>query len=137
MVCPQNGSAALKAEKIARYPWNTVVQFFRLQSNAEFLQEVGNQETHNKIEYVRVRKGSRVRPTGRAYSDADPGLVCPTAAAAAAAAVAAVAAADDLFLFTEKKNRQAHVDVCWCWFSTTTRIRPAGLTHRRFDYCGC
>ena len=36
---------------------------------------------------------SRVRPTSREYSDADPGLLCPPAAAAAAAAAAAVAAA--------------------------------------------
>ena len=52
-------------------------------------------------------KGARVRPTSRAYSDADPGLVCPTAAAAAivAAVVAAAvvvaaatsAAADDFW----------------------------------------
>ena len=52
--------------------------------------EVGNQETHNKIEYVYT--GPRVRPTSRAYSDADPGFVCPIAAAAAAAAAVATAA---------------------------------------------
>ena len=33
-------------------------------------------------------KGSRLRLTSRAYADADPGLVCPTAAAAAAATAA-------------------------------------------------
>ena len=33
---------------------------------------------------------SRVRPTSREYSDADPGLLCPTAAAAAAAVAADV-----------------------------------------------
>ena len=32
-------------------------------------------------------KGARVRPTSRAYGDADPGLVCPTATSAAVAAV--------------------------------------------------
>ena len=39
-------------------------------------------------------KGSRDRPTSRAYSGADPGLVCPAAAAATATARSAVAAAD-------------------------------------------
>ena len=44
--------------------------------------ELGNCETHNKIEYV--YKGFKgYRPTSRAYSDADPGVGCPTAAAAA------------------------------------------------------
>ena len=38
-------------------------------------------------------KGARVRPTNRAYSDADPGLVYPAAAAAAAIVAVAVAAA--------------------------------------------
>ena len=36
-------------------------------------------------------KGARVRSTSQAYSDADPGLVCPTVAAAVAAAAAAAA----------------------------------------------
>ena len=54
----------------------------------------GKQETYRKNEcrvratyvyiYVRVqRKGARGRPTSRAYGDADPGLVCPTATVAA------------------------------------------------------
>ena len=56
-------------------------------------------------------KGSWVRPTSRAYSDADSGLVHPTAAAAAAAAAAVVAAsatsaaaAADDFFFLEIMN---------------------------------
>ena len=41
--------------------------------------------------YVRLqRKGARVRPTSRAYGDADPCLVCPTATAATAAAAVVV-----------------------------------------------
>ena len=42
-----------------------------------------------EVVFVRVHKSSRVRPTSRAFSDADPGLVCPTATDAAAAAAAA------------------------------------------------
>ena len=37
-------------------------------------------------------KGARVTSTSQAYSDADPGLVCPTVAAAVAAAAAAIVA---------------------------------------------
>ena len=48
-----------------------------------------------EVVYVRVHKSARVEPTNRAYSDADPGRVCPTAAAAAAAAVVVVVAAAD------------------------------------------
>ena len=66
------------------------VKIFRLQNIMP--NELGNQETHNHIAYV-YTKGSRARPTSRAYSNADPGLVCPTSASTAAAAAAAVAAA--------------------------------------------
>ena len=54
---------------------------------ADIRGEEEHQETRIKIECVRTcTKGPRVGPTSRAYSDADPGLVCPIAAAAAAAA---------------------------------------------------
>ena len=85
-------------------------------------------------------KDSRARTTSRAYSDADPGLVCPVAAASAAAAAAAaaivatsVAAADD-FGFLEIMNTDVtetsrihtttFVDVLSCWFRII-RMRPA------------
>ena len=42
--------------------------------------------TKKRVSLCTCTKGASVRPTSRAYSDADPGLVCPTAAAAAAAA---------------------------------------------------
>ena len=65
-----------------------------------------HQEAYKKNEYdctCTSRKGPRVRPKSRAYSDADPGLVRPTAAAAAIVAVVAAAtsaaAADDDFGF--------------------------------------
>ena len=58
---------------------------------------------HTTKSYTRT-KGSRVRPTSQAYSDADPCLVCPAAAVAAAvvaaattSAAAAAAAADDYY----------------------------------------
>ena len=47
-------------------------------------------------------KGSRVRSTSRAYSDAGPGLVCPAVAAAAAAASAAVG--DSFFFLAYSSN---------------------------------
>ena len=57
--------------------------------------EVGSRK-HNKKNEGRVRttfvyictrtKGARVRPTSRAYGDAEPCLVCPTATAAAVTA---------------------------------------------------
>ena len=42
----------------------------------------GNQETHTEIENVYKGFKGQASPTSRAYSDADPGLVCPAAAAA-------------------------------------------------------
>ena len=50
-------------------------------------------------------KGSRVGPTSRAYSEPEPGLVCPTAAAAVAAA--ATPAATGVF-FSSQKNEPKH-----------------------------
>ena len=64
------------------------VQIFRRQIMSNFSSRGTRKHTRKSSTCT---KGSRVRPTSRVYSDADPGLVCPTAAAAAAAA-------DDFFL---------------------------------------
>ena len=48
-------------------------------------------------------------PTSRAYSDADPGLVCPIAAAAAAATSAVAAAGDILFLKNNQPKRHGYI----------------------------
>ena len=76
---------------------SSAVDILRISLMPDF--EVGNRETHNKIEYVYKR---RVRPTSPAYSDVDPGLVCPTAAAAVVATAATSAAAGDFFSHTEE-----------------------------------
>ena len=68
-----------------------------------------NQQIRARVERV---QGLRVGPTRRAYSEADPGLVCHTAAAAAttaavdAAAVTSATAADNFFLFSEKEQKR-------------------------------
>ena len=99
---------------------------FRLQVMPDF--ESGNQ-TH-KTESSTCTKGSRVRPTSRAYSDADPGLVCPAAAAAAS---------DNLFrLRRMNPNATDTYDrLRRCSLVLVQHNNPysPGIMHGRFDHC--
>ena len=76
------------------------LQIFRLQIMSA---EPGN--TQKKIECV----VQRVQDTSRAYTDADPGLVRPTATAAVAAAATSTAPADDFLILQNNKPKRRNV----------------------------
>ena len=102
-----------------------VLQIFRLENIMPTFEVGSRQHIKKRVQgtyYIcgcMRTKGARVRPASRAYGDADPSLVCPTAAAAAAAAAAVML-------------REAH---CCCrsemWYISPSTVVVAPVTRKK------